>query len=195
MPMPNSLGVHGADRAGMAGRGGRGAAAGTGRDPQRACDVVALNVRPVNRRACASTGSSGGHCSSSRTPWSRPSGSRPRPSMRSRRGRRPVLLRTGPLGPPKELRSAAKKAGQPLHGWPTRREVGSRTDLQRMEALTCPGPWTARSRTSTRPCGNFTGRCEGKGLVQTGAAQWAVHNVVFGAGDVPGRDARSLPTC
>jgi hypothetical protein len=36
--------------------------------------------------------------------------------MRSRRGRRPVLLRTGPLGPPKELRSAAKQAGQSLHG-------------------------------------------------------------------------------
>jgi hypothetical protein len=34
----------------------------------------------------------------------------------------------------------------------------------------------------------------GKELVQTGAAQWAVHNVMFGAGDAPGRDARPLPT-
>jgi hypothetical protein len=32
----------------------------------------------------------------------------------------------------------------------------------------------------------------GEELVQTGAAQSAVHNVVFGAGDVPGRDARPL---
>jgi hypothetical protein len=35
----------------------------------------------------------------------------------------------------------------------------------------------------------------GEELVQTGAAQWAVHNVVFGVGDMPGRDARPLPRC
>jgi hypothetical protein len=73
-------------------------------------------VRPVNRRALRNYGEFWRALQLAGTPWSRPSGSRPRPSMRSRRGRRPVLLRTGPLGPPKELRSAAKQAGQSLHG-------------------------------------------------------------------------------
>jgi hypothetical protein len=37
------------------------------------------------------------------------------------------------------------------------------------------------------------GRCEGEELVQTGDGQWAVHNVVFGACDVPGWERAPAP--
>jgi hypothetical protein len=44
-----------------------------------------------------------------------------------------------------------------------------------------------------KACGNSTGRCEGEELVQTGDGQWAAHNVVFGACDVPGRERAPAP--